>query len=177
MTVFLVDDDELILFVMRSMLDGEGYAIREFASPVKALRALDESPGLIVSDVSMPGLDGFELAARVAERLGPSPPRTLLVSGDAHVRRLQETPTSQVVGLIRKPFSSEKFRQVARLMASSRDRCPGTLRAVNFGQKCRPDAEPSDYADRLCPCRTPQYATCPVYDDHVGLPLRRWISC
>ncbi len=64
--VLLVDDDETFRAVTAIALESEGCEVREAASGLAALEALQAAPpDVIVSDLDMPGLDGVELCRRV----------------------------------------------------------------------------------------------------------------
>src|SRR6478609_6930898 len=64
--VLLVDDDPTLLSVLARRLTREGFDVRTAASGQMALAALDRSwPALVVVDVMMPGMDGFELCRRI----------------------------------------------------------------------------------------------------------------
>jgi CheY-like chemotaxis protein len=62
--LYVDDDDSLVLLGVR-MLRRRGYAIRGYTDPVAALRAFETAPAdfdAIVTDISMPGMSGFDLA-------------------------------------------------------------------------------------------------------------------
>jgi two-component system response regulator ChvI len=66
--VALVDDDQNILASVSMGLKAQGYAVRVYADPQAALRALtDNPPDIAVLDVKMPRLDGLGLLARLRE--------------------------------------------------------------------------------------------------------------
>jgi PAS domain S-box-containing protein len=63
-TVLIVDDDPSIRSLLRQELEAAGHAVREARSGEEALAAVkQERPGLIILDVIMPGLSGFDVAA------------------------------------------------------------------------------------------------------------------
>ncbi|MDO8466085.1 MAG: response regulator [Gallionella sp.] len=65
-TILVVDDDEFNLKLLKKQLDLEGYAVRTASSGEKALAAVAEQlPDLILLDVMMPGIDGFEVTRRL----------------------------------------------------------------------------------------------------------------
>lgn len=65
-TVMLVDDTPANLEVLREMLQQQGYRILLFPSGKTALRALERNlPDLILLDILMPEMDGFEVCHRI----------------------------------------------------------------------------------------------------------------
>jgi signal transduction histidine kinase/CheY-like chemotaxis protein len=67
--VLFVDDQAEARAVMRTILEGAGAEVRCVGSVDAALETLDAwEPALLVSDIGMPGEDGFSLLARVRER-------------------------------------------------------------------------------------------------------------
>ncbi|MGI8830390.1 MAG: response regulator transcription factor [Candidatus Limnocylindria bacterium] len=66
--VLLVDDDLTLLSVLSRRVGRAGYEVRTATSGHAALRHLEGSwPALLVIDLMMPGMDGFELARRVKQ--------------------------------------------------------------------------------------------------------------
>ncbi|MCA1571775.1 MAG: response regulator transcription factor [Chloroflexi bacterium] len=66
--VLLVDDDLTLLAVLSRRVSRAGYNVRTAPSGPAALKQLEDSwPALLVIDLMMPGMDGFELARRVKQ--------------------------------------------------------------------------------------------------------------
>lgn len=68
--IMIVDDEKRVLDTVSSMVQGLGYKVAKWADPVAALEALNESPGefsAILTDLTMPGVSGIELAKRALE--------------------------------------------------------------------------------------------------------------
>jgi PAS domain S-box-containing protein len=66
--ILIVDNDPDALTLMRDILEAAGATVTSAESGPAALRALDERiPHAMVSDLGMPGMDGFELLARVRQ--------------------------------------------------------------------------------------------------------------
>lgn len=66
--ILIIDDDPQILRVLRSILEREGYAVREAANGKTAMALLEEAPpDLVVSDMYMPEMDGIEFLIRVQD--------------------------------------------------------------------------------------------------------------
>ncbi|WP_370328395.1 response regulator transcription factor [Euzebya sp.] len=110
-TILTVDDEVHIRELVRMGLAVHGYHVVEAADGRGALEALAaHEPDLVVLDVMMPGLDGFEVARRIRAGTGPSRqvPIIFLTARD-------ET-TDKVAGLrlgsddyLTKPFSIEEL--------------------------------------------------------------------
>ena len=62
LVVWVVDDDASVRWVLEKALQGEGITTRSFDSAQALLDAFDETyPDILMTDVRMPGMDGFEL--------------------------------------------------------------------------------------------------------------------
>ena len=67
-SVLLVDDDPTLRSVLARRLGRDGFDVKPVSSGVEALRALDRAwPAILVIDLMMPGMDGFELCRRVKQ--------------------------------------------------------------------------------------------------------------
>ena len=76
-TILIVDDEPVILDVLRRFLEGEGRTLLLAGSAREALAAIGrEAPDVLVSDIAMPGEDGFALirGLRAAEGMREAPP-------------------------------------------------------------------------------------------------------
>jgi CheY-like chemotaxis protein len=64
--IMIVDDEEKIRYIVRKMLEGEGYEVVDAESAKQCFEILkDEKPDLILMDVMMPEMDGWEAAREV----------------------------------------------------------------------------------------------------------------
>ncbi|WP_397532363.1 nitrogen regulation protein NR(I) [Roseateles sp.] len=69
-SIWIVDDDHSIRFVLEKALAREGLPVRSFSNARDLLAALEEdSPQVLVSDIRMPGGSGLDLLAKVKEKL------------------------------------------------------------------------------------------------------------
>ena len=81
--VLAVDDDPAALELVRATLEPEGFEVLTTTSPLAALEMLRDRPfDLVVSDVVMPEVDGFELARRI--HADPRTPNVPVLLSTAH---------------------------------------------------------------------------------------------
>jgi excisionase family DNA binding protein len=80
--VLIVDDDDRLREFVRVNLEMEGYTVREAASAREGLEALEEqSPDLVLLDVMMPEMDGWEMLRQLHERHGVGAIPVIVFSG------------------------------------------------------------------------------------------------
>src|SRR2546427_12046051 len=80
--VLVVDDDPQVREVVRVNLEMEGYTVREAGNAEEGLAAVeDDAPDLILLDVMMPQVDGWEMLRRVQERHGVGSIPVIMFSG------------------------------------------------------------------------------------------------
>jgi CheY-like chemotaxis protein len=67
--IMIVDDDTELRHIFRLILENEGYQVIEAESGRECLKILEEGkkPDLILMDVMMPGLDGWETCKKIKE--------------------------------------------------------------------------------------------------------------
>ena len=64
----VVDDEQDILWIVQRALQKYGFIVEAYSDPLKALESFASSPldyVLIITDVRMPGMNGFQLAERI----------------------------------------------------------------------------------------------------------------
>lgn len=67
-TILVVDDSRLVTDIVKMRLEMYGYTVRLAHSGEEALAAIAaEPPDLLVLDVQMPGIDGYEVCRRIRE--------------------------------------------------------------------------------------------------------------
>ncbi|HET9877748.1 MAG TPA: response regulator transcription factor [Candidatus Limnocylindria bacterium] len=109
--VLLVDDDPTILSVLARRLAREGFDVRTAPSGPAALSALERGwPAILVVDLMMPGMDGFELSRRV-KRIADLPIIVLSAvdASESKVRALEDYAEDYIT----KPFDPDEL--VARV--------------------------------------------------------------
>jgi two-component system cell cycle sensor histidine kinase/response regulator CckA len=113
-----VDDEPTILVALGQMLRAMGYRVLTASDGMRARRVFEDARGavdLLLSDVSMPGGSGVDLAKDLLER---SPTlRVLLMSGYLDAASSQALPRT---GFIDKPFTRTSIsRRIREVLANS----------------------------------------------------------
>lgn len=103
-TKILVAEDETNLrLVIQKELERLGYHVRAAADGEAALKILEESNfDVLLTDISMPNMDGMELLRRVHER--PNPPETIMLTGHATVETAIEAMKLGAYDYLSKPY-------------------------------------------------------------------------
>jgi two-component system C4-dicarboxylate transport response regulator DctD len=109
--VLLIDDEEDILRSIRQALELAGFKVRELTSADAALDLVTPGfPGIIVSDIRMPGMDGMTLLTRVRDIDADVP--VILVTGHGDVQLAVRAMREGAYDFIEKPFSAQHLADV-----------------------------------------------------------------
>lgn len=111
--IFIVDDSPIQLIILEKVLKNEGFGIQAFSGGWPLVDALEHhQPHLIISDINMPELNGFELMQEVQNRhQDPEIPFFFMSSKSdpAIEKRAREAGAGAVLP---KPFSSAMLFEV-----------------------------------------------------------------
>jgi CheY-like chemotaxis protein len=101
-TVLVVDDDPDLRTMVTLVLESGGYAVREAADGVEAIERLQEElPDLILLDMRMPRMDGWELGRRVRAMYRHEIPIVVMTAAEHAEKRASEIDADDFVS---KPF-------------------------------------------------------------------------
>ena len=108
--VMLVEDDDDTREVVAAVLDRYGASVIEAASAAEALRLLvTENPDVLVTDIGMPGMDGYELLAKIrSENRKPGLPAVALTAFASPDDR-QKSLRAGFRAHVSKPIEAEKL--------------------------------------------------------------------
>lgn len=119
-TILTVDDSPSIRMLLRFALSGQGYAVAEAEDGVAALEwlAANHRPGLMITDINMPRMDGFDLVETVRTR-GPHRDIPILVlSTESSEDKIDRAREAGADGWIVKPFDPAQLVSAVRLAAT-----------------------------------------------------------
>ena len=106
--VFIVDDDERMCLSLQSILQSLGYQVAYATSGESALKSIDnENIDVFLSDIYMPGLNGFDLMERIVSNSPCTP--VILMTGDATVNTAIKALKKGAYGYLKKPFVPEEL--------------------------------------------------------------------
>lgn len=148
--VFLIEDDDALGPAVAEALRLEGMEVTLFSLAEPALAALpDNFPGVVVSDVRLPGMDGLALFARLHERDADLP--LILTTGHGDVDMAVAAMKDGAADFLTKPYSSAALIRAIfgaaaqrRLVLENR-----RLREALLGQARGKFIGSSDFAVRL----------------------------
>ena len=116
--VLIVDDDERLREYVRVNLEMEGYTVHEAGSAEGGLMVLDElRPDLVLLDVMMPKVDGWEMLQLMHERHGVGSIPVVMFSGKVDEQAAGEAAERGAQGFIGKPFDLQQLVEQTRQIA------------------------------------------------------------
>lgn len=122
--ILLVDDDETICMITNAYLTKSGYQVTSVTNGAEALALLntgDTHIDMVLSDVSMPVMDGYELCTQIRQQTVNKDIPVIFISGLTH---LEEKLKGYEVGAndyITKPFNNEELLQKVKNILQAND--------------------------------------------------------
>jgi DNA-binding NtrC family response regulator len=111
--ILVVDDDPVVQFSCRRILEAEGHAVKVSSGALEALAALEERPcHLLLVDVIMPEYDGLYLIGNVRSRQPDLP--ILVMSGYPTPETIASGQRMGATHFIAKPFTPEELVAAVR---------------------------------------------------------------
>jgi excisionase family DNA binding protein len=108
--VLIVDDDERLREYVRVNLEMEGYTVHEAGSAEEGMKVLDElRPDLVLLDVMMPKVDGWEMLQLMHERHGVGSIPVVMFSGKVDEAVADQAAERGAQGFIGKPFDPQEL--------------------------------------------------------------------
>ena len=107
--ILIVDDEYLIRWTLQQNLEKEGYEVLLAESGEEALLKLQkEVPDLVLLDIQLPGMDGFEVLERILTM--DQDVVTIMITAYEDVDRVVKAMQSGALDYITKPFNLDKIR-------------------------------------------------------------------
>ncbi|NCF63345.1 MAG: response regulator [Gammaproteobacteria bacterium] len=119
MKILLIDDSSMALNISSKLLEEAGHEIEKLNEPENALERLREfQPDLLICDVMMPNVNGFEVIRRVRADEQLSGLCIIMASAKAYEADRNKAKKLGADGYIVKPFTMEKFHSVMQSLHS-----------------------------------------------------------
>jgi two-component system, sensor histidine kinase and response regulator len=110
-TIFVIDDDEIIRLSCEQILQKSGYKVETFGNGYKGIERLKEvRPQLLVVDIKMPELDGFEVIKIV--RKIDSDIVIVVITGYATIETAVDAMKMGAYDFLPKPFTPNELRMI-----------------------------------------------------------------
>jgi CheY-like chemotaxis protein len=109
-TILIVDDEKLILISTRIVLESVGFSVLTADSGEKAIEAARaQRPGLILLDIMMPGIDGWETLSRLKEDPRTKDIPVIIFTAREHSRGRQLAREMGAADYFQKPFEPDEL--------------------------------------------------------------------
>lgn len=121
--ILVVDDEELNLILLDELLSMEGFNNTTFVEdPLEGLKCVEnESFDLILLDLKMPNMDGFEFLKTVQANLKKCPP-VLVLTASADKKTEKKVLEANAQGVLSKPFDhGEVLDNISELIRQYRN--------------------------------------------------------
>lgn len=108
--VLVVEDDEALRSVLCRLLDEQGYHVLCAAAPIEAIELaadLDNRIDLLLTDVGLPGVSGYQLADVLLRMVGQL--QVIFVSGTSEADIAEYPPGGRRIPHLMKPFTLEEL--------------------------------------------------------------------
>jgi DNA-binding response OmpR family regulator len=119
--ILVVDDDEQVLKLEYSILDGAGYEVALAGDGREALQILGGEPGfdLVILDVIMPGMDGYAVCREIRARPELEGVPVVFLTGKPGTEGMIEGLDAGAALYVSKPFTASKLLAVVENVLES----------------------------------------------------------
>lgn len=116
-TLLIIEDDDSMQAALIRMLEPEGYVLRMAKDATELTNLLDDSHiDLILMDIGLPWIDGFELAEMLKQHKSLKEIPLLFVSGQASDEDIKKAFDIGADDFLKKPFEVEKLRKTIQAL-------------------------------------------------------------
>lgn len=113
-TILIIEDDEDILFTLRDYLELEGYHVLTAGNGLEALELLKniDTPNLILLDMKMPLMNGWEFAAAYEEKFTKKAPIIVVTAAADAEQRARDI---RAISFVEKPFDLDNLLEKIKI--------------------------------------------------------------
>ena len=116
--IFLVDDQEIVNFINKKLLSKIGHVdnVQQFENPVEAYEnVIDQSPSLVLLDLNMPVLNGWEFLEKMANETI----KTKVIIVTSSTSELDKNKAKKYINVIdyyTKPLNDDTLKELSELL-------------------------------------------------------------
>ncbi len=115
--ILVIEDDETMRVAIKRILESEGYVLKLAADATELSTVMDDQPvDLILMDVGLPWINGFELAQMLKEHKDLKKIPLVFVSGKATDEDMKKAFEIGADDYIKKPFDVEKLKKTVQTL-------------------------------------------------------------
>jgi CheY-like chemotaxis protein len=111
--IVVVDDNEDGVTMLAALLRFEGHEVTTSMSGSEAVEIVTSTkPDVVLLDIGLPGMDGYEVARRIRATIGEDVPRLVAVTGYGRDEDREQTRTAGFTAHLVKPINFEALRRM-----------------------------------------------------------------
>ncbi|HHI80585.1 MAG TPA: response regulator [Planctomycetes bacterium] len=109
-TILIIEDEKLIIVSTQMVLEAAGYQVISAMNGEEGIKkAVDIKPDLILLDIMMPGIDGWETLTRLKRDDNTTDIPVIIFTAREHARGHQKSSEMGAAGYFRKPFEPDEL--------------------------------------------------------------------
>ena len=109
-TVLIIEDEKLIIVSTQMVLEAAGFRVESAINGEEGIsKARDLSPDLILLDIMMPGIDGWETLTRLKRDQDTAGTPVIIFTAREHSRGQQKSAEMGAADYFRKPFEPDEL--------------------------------------------------------------------
>jgi two-component system alkaline phosphatase synthesis response regulator PhoP len=123
--VLVVEDDQDIRELIADSLEDLGYEVLQAADGLAGIElALSQNPDVMLLDVMMPGLDGFEVLIRIMDTPATNSIPVIMLSARGHERDIREALNNGAADYVTKPWNPDDLE--SKVIKAQRRQLPAS---------------------------------------------------
>lgn len=115
LTILVVDDDETNLVLARALLEADGFNVVTATDAISTFDVLkDVDPALILMDIQLPGMDGWELTRRLKRNIATTHIPVIAVTAYGQQGDAERAREAGFMDFVAKPVSTRELPSIIR---------------------------------------------------------------
>lgn len=126
--ILIVEDEDNIALALAHVMGREGWSVRRVVTGEEAMASIaaalpaDELPDLVLLDVMLPGISGYEVCQQIRLDPGLAPVKILMMTARGNAMERRKGLALGADGFVAKPFDlSELMAEARRLLSGARE--------------------------------------------------------